>query len=647
MTARLLTGLAIVAAFTTSAVALEIRPGPLIETPSLEKRVAAGELPPVGERIPLEPEIVNLAAEDKQPGEHGGELRMLMGKQKDTRMVTVYGYARLVVFTPDFALKPDILKHVDVKEGRIFTLHLRPGHRWSDGHPFTAEDFRYYWEDVVKTKKLSKKGAPRQMRVGKEKPKFKVIDETTVRFSWSKPNHAFLPWLAGARPPAIYRPAHYLKQFHIKYGDKDKIAKLVKKEGRRNWAELHFSRDRPYRADNRKRPTLEPWVTVTPPPSERFVFERNPYYHRIDKNGRQLPYVDRLIVNLGSVNMVPARTGSGETNLQARYIRFDNYTFLKKSEKRNNFAVKLWRTLKSSHKALYPNLNAKDKAWRKLLNDVRFRRALSLAVNRHEINQVIYYGLASPSNNTVFKESPLYRPEYQNRWAQFDPKKANALLDEIGLTKRDGDGTRLLPDGRSMEIIVDTAGESTEEADILELITDSWKQIGIKLFTRPSQRQVFRNRVYSGAAIMSMWAGLGNGLSNATMSPGAFCPTFKAQYNWPKWGTHTQTMGKKGKAPKLAEAKRLVELNREWNRATSVAEQTRIWHEILKINAEHVFTIGIVNATLQPIVASTDLMNVPEKGFYNWDPGAYFGIYKPDTFWFKTSQKSAARGPAQ
>ncbi|MCG8560020.1 MAG: ABC transporter substrate-binding protein [Hyphomicrobiales bacterium] len=643
MRGLLLTSLATIAALATGAVALEAQPGSLIETPSLEKQVAAGALPPVGQRIPLEPQIVDLEAENKQPGRHGGELRMLMGKAKDTRMVTVYGYARLVVFTPDFKLKPDILKHVEVEEGRVFTLHLRPGHRWSDGHPFTAEDFRYYWEDMVKVKKLSRKGVPRQMRVGKEAPTFTLIDEHTVRYAWSKPNHAFLPWLAGARPPAIYRPAHYLKQFHIKHGDKDKIAKLVKTEGRRNWAELHFSRDRPYRADNPERPTLEPWVNVTPPPSERFVFKRNPYYHRIDKNGRQLPYVDRVVVNLGSVSMVPARTGSGEANLQARYIRFVNYTFLKKSEKRNNFSVKLWRTLKSSHKALYPNLNAKDEAWRTLLNDVRFRRALSLAVNRHEINQVIYYGLAKASNNTVFEDSPLFRPEYRTAWAQFDPKQANALLDEIGLTERDDDGTRLLPDGRPMEIIVDTAGESTEEADILELITDSWKQVGIKLFTRPSQRQVFRNRVYSGKAIMAMWAGLGNGLSNASMSPGAFAPTFKAQYNWPKWGTHTQTMGKKGQAPTLAAAQRLVALYRDWERATTEAEQTRIWHEILRINAEQVFTIGIVNATLHPIVASTDLVNVPEKGFYNWDPGAYFGIYKPDTFWFRTTQKSAAR----
>ena len=618
-----------------------------VEPPILKARVDSDALPPMSQRLPLDAEVVDMKAAGKSPGRYGGALKMLLGKQKDTRMVTVYSYARLVGYTPDFELKPDLLKQVDVEEGRIFTFHLRKGHRWSDGHPFTAEDFRYFWEDMANNKALFKGGPPKQFRVGSEMATFEVIDETTVRYSWSKPNPVFLPWLAGSRPPSIYRPAHYLKQFHADYADVDALKKQVESEGRRDWAELHFSRDRPYRADNPDRPSLDPWVNTIKPPSQRFVFQRNPYYHRVDGSGRQLPYIDEVVVTLGSIDMVPARAGSGEVNLQARYLRFEHYTFLKQAEKRNAMGIRLWKTLKSSHKAIYPNLNAADPEWRKLLQDVRFRRALSLGVNRHEINQVIYYGLASSSNNTVFPQSPLFREKYRDEWAQFDLKKANALLDELGLTERDDENTRLLPDGRPAHLIIDLAGESTEESDILELVRDSWAQLGIKLFPRPSQREVFRSRVFSGKALMSVWAGFGNGRSNASMSPQHFTPTQQYQYQWPAWGLYVAKGGKKGEKPELPEVQRLVELNKEWMSSSSVEDKERIWHEILAINAEQVYTIGIVNATLQPIVVSNDLQNVPEKGYYSWNPGAYFGIYKPDTFWIRKAEKSAANATGQ
>lgn len=140
---------------------------------------------------------------------------------------------------------------------------------------------------------------------------------------------------------------------------------------------VHVNHDRPYKATNPDLPTLQPWVNTTYPPSERFIFKRNPYYHRIDSNGRQLPYIDSIAINIASSKLVPAKAGAGEADLQARYLRMDNYTFLKQSAKRNNFDVRLWKTAKGSHIALFPNLNTNDEVIRTLLRDVRFRRALS------------------------------------------------------------------------------------------------------------------------------------------------------------------------------------------------------------------------------------------------------------------------------
>jgi peptide/nickel transport system substrate-binding protein len=609
----------------------------LQETPFFQQDVASGKLSRVDERLPSDPKV----ADSETIGDPGGELRMLMGGPKDTRMMVVYGYARLVGYTPALTLAPDILTSVDVQDGRVFTLHLRSGHKWSDGQPFTSEDFRYWFEDVAQNNQLSPSGLPVSMMVQGEVPRFEVLDETTIRYTWTRPNPLFLPQLAGADPLYIYCPSHYLKQFHEKFADKVSLEALVKKNNQRNWAALHARMDSMYRNDNPNLPSLDPWVLKTKPPSERFIFERNPYYYRVDEAGHQLPYIDRVIMSIADSKIIPAKTGAGESDLQARYLRFDNYTFLKDSEARNKYSVHLWRTGPGSQLALYPNLNVNDEIWRALVRDLRFRRALSLAVNRHEINQAIYFGLAIEGQNTVLPQSPLYEPEYRAAWANFDLNEANRLLDLIGLTKRDSDGMRLLPDGRPMEIIVENSGESTEQSDVLELIRDSWRRIGIRLFAKPLQLTLFRRRVFSGETLMSIDKGIENGLATPSMPPQEFAPINQQQLQWPKWGQYYETKGKAGEAPDLPPATRLKELYEDWLGAALPPDQSRIWHAMLQIWADQVFSIGTVAGVLQPVVVSEKLHNVPEEGFYNWDPGAFFGVFKPDTFWLDTSDTRA------
>jgi peptide/nickel transport system substrate-binding protein len=614
----------------------------LQETPAFKAEVTGGKLPKIEDRVPDEPAVAEL----ETIGKPGGDLRMLMAGPKDTRMMVVYGYARLVAYTPALELVPDILKSVEVEGNRVFTLHLRKGHKWSDGHPFTSEDFRYWFEDVAHNRHLAPSGLPITMMAQGEGPLFEVLDNTTVRYSWKQPNPLFLPNIAGPDPLFIYRPFHYLRQFHEKYADKATLEALVKQANQRNWAALHNKLDSMYRNDNPDLPSLEPWILKTKPPSERFVFDRNPYYYRVDKQGQQLPYIDRVVMSIADSKIIPAKTGAGESDLQGRYLRFDNYTFLKAGEQRNHYNVRLWRTGPGSQLALYPNLNVNDEIWQGLVRDSRFRHALSLAVNRHEINQVIYFGLAIEGQNTVLPQSPLYRPEYRSAWASYDVPEANRLLDLIGLTKRDSDGTRLLPDGRPVEMIIENSGESTEQTDVLELIRDSWRRIGIRVFPKPLQLTLFRRRVFSGETLISIDKGIENGLATAAMSPWEFAPTTQQQLEWPKWGQYYETKGAAGEAPSLDPAIRLKERYEAWLAASSQADHTRIWNDILQVWADEVFSIGTVAGVLQPIVINDKLRNVPEEGIYNWDPGAYFGIYKPDGFWFELSEVPAKSASA-
>src|SRR5579883_3215727 len=538
------------------------------ETPSLADKVKSGALPPVAERIPEQPAIVTHFSGSDGPGEPGGQINILAGSARDTRLMTLYCNARLIVYDDRFKLQPDILDKYEVKDSREFTFHLRAGHKWSDGHPFTTEDFRYYWEDIANNKELSPAGPSVELLVGGKPPKVDIIDERTIKYTWDGPNPHFIESQARAAPLFLYRPAHYLKKFHARYTPVEEITKGGpggdKKGG---WVQVHRRHDVMYANDNIDLPSLNPWILSTPPPAQRFVFSRNPFYYRIDEKGHQLPYLDEVVLTVVAPNLVPAKAGLGEADLQPRYLKMRDYTFLRKSAKTSHVDVRLWEVGSCSELALYPNLNAKDETWRALMRDVRFRRALSMGVDRDEINEVVYLGLAKPSNNIIMPRSALFKPEYATKWAEYDPKGANKLLDEVGLRKRNELGIRLLADGRPATIVVEHASEATEDTDTLSLIADHWKKIGIKLLFKPQTINNFRLRVFSGEAIMTAYAGYVTAVPTADTSPSEFCPTMQGGLQWSRWGMYVQSNGKQGEKCDFPPVAQLLDFYRQWEKA--------------------------------------------------------------------------------
>jgi len=597
--------------------------------------LADGSLPPMAERLPKNPRVVNLAAMGREPGRVGGTVRMIVGRQKDIRLVPMNSYARLIGYDENLNLVPDVLESFTVEDGRIFTFKLREGHRWSDGSPYTSEDFRYVYEDVENNLTLRRGGPSTNLKVEGEVAKFEVLDDVTVRYSWSKPAPHFIPKLAGPIPFTLALPSTYLKQFHGDYQTEEKLAEYAEANRVDSWRRLHTKLSRQNRPENPDLPTLEAWRPRTAPPAEQFKFERNPYFHRVDENGVQLPYIDRFLLNVASSEIITAKTATGESDLQVTGIGFTDYTLLKQAEANYPQKVTLWTRAQGSSVAINPNLNYKDPVWQGLFRDVRVRRALSLAINRAEINKVLFYGLARESANTVLPESPLFKPEYASAWSTHDPDLANELLDAAGLQDRDIYGTRKLPDGRQAGIIIESAGESTLETDVLELVTDHFREVGLRLYVRTSQRDVFRSRALGGDVMMSVWLGLDNAVPTADMPPAALAPTAEDQLQWPVWGLHYMSAETSGKPPELDEAQQLVDLLNEWRQSKTTPEREAIWHKMLEINADQVFSIGTVNSALQPIVHSSRMRNVPEKGLYGFAPMSYLGAYMPDTFWYE------------
>ncbi len=600
-----------------------------------QAEVDRGDLPPIAERIPQTPQIVDLEAKGRVPGRQGGTLSTMVSRSKDIRQMVVYGYARLIGYDDKYKLMPDLLASYEARDNKVFTLRLRPGHRWSNGQPFTSDDFRYWWEDVANNEYLSPAGPPDFLRIEGKLPTVTFPDENTVIYAWDDPNPNFLQTLAQARPPFIYRPASFLRQFHQKYADPVELAKAVDDARVKSWAALHNKRDNMYKFDNSSLPTLQPWMNATSGKKIRHLFVRNPYFHRLDTNGVQLPYIDIVEMEIVAGGLVAAKSNAGQSDLQSRGLDFRDIAILRKGEADGgNYRTYLWSNGAASQIAIYPNMNYADPIWRKVLRDVRVRRALSLGIDRKTINQALYFKLAKPGAMTVLPSSQFFDQANRDAWAAYDIDQANALLDQAGLTERAGNGIRLLPDGRAMEIVIETAGERQEVENALQIITDNWRDIGVRLVMRPLDRDILRNRIYAGTTMAAVWFGWDNGIPQVYTSPGYLAPRFQEFFAWPKWGQYYQTNGDAGEAPDTPEAIRLMELALIWDRATTDETRASVWREMLQIHADQVYGIGILAEAPQPVVVNNNLRNVPEKGIWAWDPGAHFGIHRPDEFFF-------------
>ncbi len=617
-----------------------VAPGPpgaaleLVETPALASLVAGGRLPSIAERVPATPLIVAFDEPWTVIGRPGGTLRSLI-TGRDPRMLIELGYTRLVGLDAHLGFVPDLLQSIAVEDGRSFTLRLRPGHKWSDGRPFTAEDFRYWWEDVANNPALSPAGLPRAMLVDGAAPRFTIIDETTLRFSWSSPNPEFLPALAAGLPLVIYRPSHYLRRFHVRHADRSELTHAVASAGATDWAALHNRRDTTYGGGNPDMPVLGPWITTIAAPADGFVAVRNPYYHRLDRAGRQLPYIDQVRLSRPSGDRVATATLAGESDLQALGLSFAEIAALSDQAARGRFDLRLWPDARGSAVALYPNVDAQDGAFRALNRDVRFRRALSLGVDRDQLNRRFFAGRAIGGGNALLPASPLFRAEDRASWARYDAAEADRLLDALGLAERDPRGVRLLPDGRPLEIPVAFGDGDPYTADLLDAVHTQLAALGIRLVLLPTSRDALRRRIQSGEAIMSAGPGLTNGLATADSSPAEWVPSDQRQRQWPQWGKFVETSGRLGESPTDAYALRLIDLYRQWRAATTPARKAAVWRDITGEAAAAVFSIGLLGQVPQPVVVDRRLRNVPLVAPFLPDPGLQLGLYRPDQFWLE------------
>lgn len=598
------------------------------EAPALAELVKAGKLPPVAERVSQEPLVIEPFQE---VGQYGGSMNALAAAVNGTNFMSIAGYECMLRWDRQVKnIIPNVAKKWEVSpDGKAFTLYLRKGAKWSSGDPFTADDVLFYFEDVLGNKELTP-AMPVHLVVGGQPVKAEKIDDYTVRLSFVKPHGFFLMYLAYY--DRYWRPKNYMKQFHPKYAPAAELDGKVKAAKFETWMQLWGKMDDWYTRQSPDYPFIEAWIPTTPAPSTRYSFKRNPYYWKVDSQGNQLPYIDEVVVSIvENAQTVKLKTVAGSSDIQYVSIEFADYPLLKENADKSGFRVLLYDNPRGALPAFMPNQNTKDPVMRALIRDDRFRIALSYAINRAQVNEMVFLGAGVPRQATEASTSPVYKEEYGKAYAEYDPKKANALLDEMGLTKRDAEGYRQMSDGKTLFLLVETPGEDVATTSQVELLKKYWKEIGVKSELQNSERSIFRNRVYSGEVTMGTW------LLDYVYYP--YNPLFTVPLNnscyWaPDFGNWYATGGKAGEEP----TGDLRKLQTIWDQLVEVVEQPKqieLFRQIYDLHAKHCWMIGIVGEVPQPIVVNKKIRNIIDKSLYSWTHGQYIGPTQMEQYYFK------------
>ncbi|WP_323012805.1 ABC transporter substrate-binding protein [Devosia sp.] len=468
------------------------------EAPMLTEKVEAGELPPLEERLPTHPTVV----EALSVGEYGGVWRRAFNGPGDRWGPTKLMEERVLKWAADetggAVLVPGYIESYSVNDDSTeFTFTLLEGLKWSDGVPVTTEDVRFWYEDVFLNPEVNP-SIDATLAPGGKPMEVSIADERTFTVKFGQPYVYFLQILAKDstgepsldRPSFVY-PKHYLSQFNNKYASEAELAAAATKFQVENWKGLWGSKGAVTAWWlNPDLPVLTAWQIETPPPADTVTMVRNPYYWSVDQEGNQLPYIDRIEHRLfqdpETLNLMIAQ---GQLDMQDRHLNLANYTFYRENEERGGYHIVNWKD--SNIWSLVPNITTTDDVLRGLFADARVREALSVAIDRELIIELTQSGLGKPVQAAPVSGSQYYVPELSEHWVEYDPDHANALLDEAGLTERDAQGFRLRPDGQRFSLIVEANDASY--AKTLELLAENYADIGVEMLPRVIDRTQWDN----------------------------------------------------------------------------------------------------------------------------------------------------------
>ena len=616
------------------------------EAPMLRTRVAAGELPPVEERLPEDFAVVTPVEEI---GQYGGMANTYsVGDLKPGGAYHLLGTEPLFQADAELTAQvPNLVKSYEVSDGgKVLILYLRKGLRWSDGVPFTADDFLFWYEDILSNEEITPAEAWYRGFAG-GLVEMEKLDMYTVRFQFATPYAHALGLMSGATGSQnwFFAPKHYLRQFHPRYTSKDKLEKMAKDFGYDYWYQLFndkYTNARPrgfFR--NPDSPSVSAYM-VKERTSDMVIAERNPYYWKVDPAGNQLPYIDEIrFTAIESQEVLNMKIISGEVDCEADLTTLLQYPLYKQNAEAGGYRLLLSSTSNSADVAYFVNQTHKDPVLRKILNDKKFRQALSLAINREELNQALYFGMGKTGQASVIRESRYYEEEFGQAYAEYNPEEANRLLDEMGLNWDEQHQYRLRPDGKRLHLLVAHMPTEGPTFDTTEIVKEHWKDIGVEVTHREIQSSLFHPEWSSGNLDMCVW--MVNNIDDLNLTGsehgiGSFDFSNGVRY----WSAPGLPSGGRGDdfPPEFAptsypfdEIARLQYLSDELNVTFDEEKRTQIIKDILRSQAENLWIIGTVSGP-HPIILSSRLRNIPEEEELIWGSGNGLTWFHPEQFFF-------------
>jgi peptide/nickel transport system substrate-binding protein len=575
------------------------------EAPMLAALVASGKLPQVEKRLPAVPFVRHVA----KIGNYGGTLY----DQAESPGGRFHFDGTLIVAAQETdnggrVIRPHLCDSVSAApDFRSFEFHIRQGLKWSDGVDLTTDDVLWWWWNEARNSTIFPEG-PRTFKVGDNFAEFTRVDPLTFRIGFAEPFRPCLNLSASeymAFGSYFGQPAHWMKQFHKDFNpDADNIAR---KNGFAAWYQYYLM-VREYMHPVVNKPHVAPWVRVASTTTHD-IYERNPYFFEVDQEGNQLPYIDRLFVQVVEDHRLQeARRATG--SVSEGVCDMSQISIFTKNESRGHYAMRHWHLADSSECMFAFNLNHKDHVKRQIYNDLRFREALSYAIDRRRINQTLYFGQAKEWQATISPNVSYFDPEWISHCAQYDPAKAINLLDQVGLRRVADEPYRLGPDGNRFVSVV-IFNKQNFPVELLEFVRQDWAQVGIEVIMKEAD---FRYREWvcrAGNQDCTCWNG------DMVEEIAAYLP-WVTKWNPQEvlfyaidWWLWYYSRGKSGVKPPqdwIDQFDRMA----AWYSAKSEEEYQRLGRAVWDFFSRQLVCIGTVGFAPQPVVIANGLQNVPE-----------------------------------
>ena len=623
------------------------------EAPVLAEQVKAGKLPEVAKRLP-EPSDLLVIKPLREVGKYGGNWRRAFtGPADHENGNRINNSDKILTFDyTGIKIQPALAKDWKVSDdGKTTTIYLRKGIKWSDGTPMTADDFLFWYNDIY----LNKAIVPTpffEFQVNGKDGVMKKIDDYTVAFEFPEPYAFFVYQLAGSTSVGAglstrgafqswggcVAPAHYLKQFLPKYSSDAELTAKAKAAGFDGW--VSWLRMKYSWALNPDLPVLTPWKTVSPINSPTWSMERNPYFWGVDTDGNQLPYIDRITMTLAeNAEVANLRALAGEFDIQERHMHLAKLPVFLENQQKGNYTVHLDPASNGADCAVHVGTSYKgDPEIEKWVRNKDFRHALSLAIDRDQLNEAIWLGVGVPGSIAPAPDT-LYSPgpEYNKLWATHDLAQANKLLDGLGLTKKDSEGFRQRSDGKGrlrLELIT-VGGQFIEYTKIGEMIRQQWRAIGVDLDVKELERNLAFTRDQNNENQLITWAT--DGSEMLLLFPRHAIPVDAAEahmgYAYARWYASNGAAGVKPDDQTL----KAFDLLRKAYAASKDADQIALAKEVWKIIIEETWSIGTVGqspAFMGVRLVKNNMGNVPDRQVNAQHTRTPF-TSQPVTFFFK------------